>query len=107
MLHRIVTAVIGVVGLSAGLALSAPASARTAWSVSVAGPGYVVSAGEPAYWGPRYVAHHHYHWQRHYGPRVVYTAPVVVAPPRVVYRPAVVYYAPAAVYPAPVVVRSW
>src|SRR5512132_1565818 len=45
------------IGVAAALAFAAPATARTAWSVSIGGPGYVVSAGAPAYYGPR-------HWHR-------------------------------------------
>jgi hypothetical protein len=98
--------VTGVLAL-AGLALAAPAQARTVWSVSIGGPGYALGAG-PAYYG-----YPHRHWHpRYVAAPIVYPAPVVLAP-RVVYRAPVayaapvVYPAPRVVYSAPVVVRPW
>ena len=111
MFKRTLIPVITASALAAGLAFSAPASAGTAWSVSIAGPGYAVAAGQPIYVAsPRFYGARH--WHHGYVRRVIYPAPVVVAPPvvyraPVVYRPAVVYSAPRVVYSAPVVVRPW
>lgn len=63
----------------------AAAGSDVAWSVSVGGPGFAVSAGQPFYGAP-------------YRP---YYRPIVVAPAPVVYRPwygPVNYYAPPVVY---------
>jgi hypothetical protein len=69
----------------------AAAGGNVGWSVSVGGPGFAITAGQPAY-GPGYA-----------GP--VY----VGAPYRSGFRPYLrpVVYAPPAVYATPVVYASW
>jgi len=103
--HSKFLAALGASGLAAGLALSAPASAHTAWSVSISGPGYAVAAAAPVYYG-------HRHWHRAYLAPVVYAAPVVYSAPVVVTPPVVysapVVYAPRVIYRSPrVVYRHW
>lgn len=100
MSRRMLMSAIGATALATGLALAAPANASTAWSVSIAGPGYAVSAGVPVYYG-------HRHWHRAYVAPVVYPAPVVYEAPVLYPAPVVVYRAPRVVYRAPVVVRHW
>ena len=94
----------------AGSVAFAPAASASnvAWSVSVGGPGFVVSAGQPGYWGGYrgygvgYGYPYYRPWYRPAAP-VVYSAPVVpyayvaprvyVAPRRVYTRPpGVAYY---------------
>jgi hypothetical protein len=96
---RILTAAAGTTLIGAAALFSSVASAgnNVAWSVSVGGPGFTVSAGEPAYGYGRgfvspayYGAPHRPYYTPYYRPHY---RPVVVAPP-VVYSP---YYAP---YPA-------
>jgi len=92
MIRRILVAssLAGTVAL--GLAVAPTASANNvAWSVSIGGPGYVVSAGQPAYWGPR----------PYYGYRPAYVAPPVYYPAPVVYPASVVYSYPRPYYYAP------
>jgi len=85
---RILTAVIGTTLIGAGALFSSVASAggNVGWSVSIGGPGYVVSAVQPAY-GPYYGAPYRPYYRPYY-------RPVVVAPP-VVYS---AYYAPNPTY---------
>jgi hypothetical protein len=129
--HLLVAAALAVT-TAAGVAFAPAATAgNVAWNVSLGGPGYAVSFGQPG-WGPGYVnvgvAGCGYNcYGGYYAPPVpapVYAPPVVVpyvrvAPPvvypaPVVYRPVVVvaprghrhrpYYAPAPVYAPPVAV---
>jgi len=98
MLRRItfVTALAAALVGSAAFAPFASAN-NVAWGVAVGGPGFVVSAGQPGYWGGyRYGYGYHRHWYRpapvvypygYVAPRVVY-----VAPPPVYYAPPVVSY---------------
>ena len=98
---RIFTAAVGATLIGAATLFSSAASAgnNVAWSVSIGGPGFAVSAGQPvygrgfvgpAYYGAPYRPYYRPYYRPHY-------RPVVVAPP-VVYRP---YYAPVvAPYPA-------
>lgn len=98
---RIFTAAIGTTLIGAAALFSSVASAggNVGWSVSVGGPGFVVSAGEPAYYGRGFVGPAYYGapYRPYYRP---YYRPIVVAPP-VVYSP---YYAP---YPAYVPYRPY
>ena len=105
MSKRILLSLFGAAGIT--LAAAAPASAGTAWSVSVAGPGYAIAAGRPVYVGAPYVVPHRHYWRRAYAAPVFVTAPPIVYRAPVVVRPAVVYAAPTVVYSAPVVVRRW
>lgn len=96
----------------AGAFASLPAQAgNVGWSVSIGGPGFAVSAGEPwGAWGHRPYRHgyapYYRPWVASYVP-----APVYYAPPRRVYRPlyAPTYqpYYPAPVYRPPVVYRPY
>ncbi len=96
-----------VVGVGA-LPIAAHAS-NVAWSVSIGGPGFAVTAGQPAFGspfiGPPVVGAP---WRPAFRPR--FAARPIVAPAPVVYRPWVVP-APVAVrpwvVPAPVAVRAW
>lgn len=107
---RIFAAALGtaLAGATAMLPATASAGGNVAWSVSVGGPGFAVSAGQPAYYGGPYRP---YYRPAHYGPYrgpyyrpapVVYTPyyPRVIAPAPVVVAPPVVYTQP---YFAPVV----
>jgi hypothetical protein len=87
MFHRKIAAFLATMAVAGGMTLAAaPASAgNVAWSVSVGGPGFVVSAGAPAFRGG--------HWG--YG-RVGYGRPFVPAA-RPFFRP---------FYPAPIVVPA-
>ena len=100
---------LAVVGAIAASAFALPASAGTAWNVSVGVPGFAVSTGQgyyghgyvtgavgvPAYVGPTYVApayyrpyyrpYHRHYYYRPYAPVVVAPAPAYVAPPVAVY----------------------
>ena len=94
------TALVSALGatLAAGAAFAPAASANNvAWGVSVGGPGFVVSAGQPAYWGGyRYGYGYHRHWYRPapvvYPYGYVVPRPVYVAPPPVYYGPPVVSF---------------
>ena len=90
------------VGAAAMYSTAASAGGNVAWSVSIGGPGYAVTAGQPAYYGAPYRPYYrpYYrpapvvyrpYYRPYYAPR-----PVVVAPP-------VVYTQPYSYYPAPVV----
>ncbi len=116
----------GVAALACAAAFaSLPARAdRVAWSVTIGGPGFAVSAGQP--WGG-FVAAPAVRpvvapWAPVAGPwtPVVAPAPVVLAPPMLVAAPVVpvvrpvrwrharpVIVVPPAFVPAPVVVRPW
>ncbi len=86
----------------AGAFASMPAHAdRVAWNVTIGGPGFAVSAGQPwGGFGPAPVAHPVVRpW-----PRFVAPAPVVVAAP--VVRPVRWRHARPVVVAAPVVVRA-
>lgn len=103
------SAAIAVSAVFAATALFAPhaSAGNVAWNVSVGGPGFAVSAGQPAYWGGGYRVGFGYPaaygWHRHYY-RPVVPAQIVYAPPVAVSVP--YYVAPRRVYaPAPVVVR--
>jgi hypothetical protein len=86
--------------LAGGIAFAPTASANNvAWSVSVGGPGFAVSAGQP-YWGS-YRGYGYGYRHGYYRPWHRPIAPVVYPYGYVVPRP--VYVAPPAYYPAPVV----
>jgi len=86
--------------LAGGIAFAPGASANNvAWSVSVGGPGFAVSAGQP-YWGG-YRGYGHGYRHGYYRPWHRPVAPIVYPYGYVVPRP--VYVAPPAYYPAPVV----
>lgn len=82
------------IGAAALFSHPAAAGSDVAWSVSVGGPGFAVTAGQPYYGGAgQYGAP----YRPYYGPRY---RPVVVAPVPA-YRPwygPVTYYAPPVVY---------
>jgi hypothetical protein len=86
--------------LVAGAVAFAPtaSASNVAWSVSVGGPGFAVTAGQP-YWGGYGYGYHGYRHGYRHGYYRPWVRPVVVAPP-VVY-PAPVYVAPRPVYVAP------
>jgi hypothetical protein len=88
----VIASIAAVLVIGAAFAPSASAS-NVAWGVSVGGPGFVVSAGQPGYWhGYRGYGYGYYRpWHRPF-------APIVYAPPPVVYPYA---YAPRPVYVAP------
>jgi hypothetical protein len=101
----IVATLAAVLAGSVAFAPTATAS-NVAWSVSVGGPGFVVSAGQPGYWngyrgygaGYGYGYRHYRPWYRPvapivYSPYYAYAAPRVYAAPRPVYvQPPVVDY---------------
>jgi hypothetical protein len=104
MSRRLVLAAALAVTTAAGIAFAPAATAgNVAWNVSLGGPGYAVTFGQPG-WGPGYVgvgvAGCGYNCYGGY-----YAAPAPVYRPPVVYMPPVVYRAPVA-YPAPVVYRT-
>jgi hypothetical protein len=82
--------------LAAAAFIPTAQAGNVAWSVSVGGPGFAVSAGQPGYYGSPYlrpVARPYYRpW---YGAAVV-VPPVAYVRPRVIYPyyPAPVVYAP-------------
>jgi hypothetical protein len=80
------------VGAAAMFSTAASAGGNVAWSVSVGGPGFAVSAGQPYYGAP---------YRPYYKPYYYRPAPVVYRP---YYRP--YYYAPRPVYYAPPVVYT-
>ncbi len=87
--------------LAGSLAFAPAASANNvAWGVSIGGPGFAVSAGQPAYWGGYrgYGYGYHHGYYRPYRPAVVYPAPVYFAPRPVYVAPRPVYVAPPAYY---------
>ncbi len=90
--------------VAGGLAFAPAASANNVgWSVSIGGPGFAVSAGQP-YWGGYrgygygYGYAYRPGYYRPYRPAVVYPAPVYVAPRPVYVAPRPVYVAPPAYY---------
>lgn len=87
-------AVIAALGatLAAGGMVAAPAAYadRIGFNLSFAGPGYGVTVGNAAYYGPRY--DHYRQWRPAYLPAPVYVAPPVVYRAPVVVAPAPVYY---------------
>ena len=86
---------------AAAIAPTVASASNVAWSVSVGGPGFAVSAGAPAY-GPGYGPG--YGYRPYYRPApVVYRSyvPAYVPPPVYVQRPRPVVYAPRPVYYAP------
>jgi hypothetical protein len=89
------------VGAAAMFSPAASAGSNVAWSVSVGGPGFAVTAGPPRYYGAPYRPYYRPHYYR--------PAPVVRPYYRPYYAPRPVYYAPPTVvysqpyYPAPVV----
>ncbi len=84
----VIASIAAVLVIGAAFAPGASAS-NVAWGVSVGGPGFVVSAGQPGYW-------HGYRGYGYYRPWHRPFAPIVYAPPPVVYP-----YAPRPVYVAP------
>ena len=87
--------------LAAGALAFAPAAHadRLNFSLSLAGPGYGVTVGNGPWHTPSYRPYYRGHVRTYAPPRVVYRAPVVVAPPA--YYPAPTYYPAPAYYPAP------
>jgi len=100
--RRAVLATAAATLLAGGIAIAPAASANNvAWNVSIGGPGFAVSAGQPAYgYGFRGYGYGFAHYRPWYRP----VAQIVVAPPVIVpYRyvaprplftrpPAVAYY---------------
>jgi hypothetical protein len=90
----------------AGTLAFAPAASanNVAWGVAIGGPGFAVSAGQPAYWGGYrgygygYGYGYRHGYYRPYRPAVVYPAPVYVAPRPVYVAPRPVYVAPPVYY---------
>ena len=91
-----ITAAVAAIALAGGLSLAAgtASAGNVAWSVSIGGPGYAVTAGAPyrgypGYWGGYYarpyvpVARPYYrpYYPVVYAPPIVYPAPVVYPPP--------------------------
>lgn len=83
----------------------AASASNVAWSVSVGGPGYVVSAGQPGYWGGYRgygVGYGYPYYRPHYRPYYRPVAPVVYSAPVLPYA----YAAPSAyIAPRPVYVQ--
>jgi hypothetical protein len=82
------------VGGAAMFSPAASAGSNVSWSVSVGGPGFAVTAGQPAYryYGAPYRTYYKPHYYRpvpvyrpyyrpYYAPRPVYVAPPVVYTP--------------------------
>jgi hypothetical protein len=92
--------------LATAMVASPPATAgNVAWSVAVAGPGFGVRVGEPAYWGPRPI--HSYRG----APRLGYLPLLAAAYPAPVVLPipapyGIVYAAPGAYSTVPPT-RAW
>jgi hypothetical protein len=86
MIRNSILALAGTALLGAAALFPSPASAggNVAWSVSVGGPGFAVTAGEPGYFGAPYRPYYRPHFRPSH-------RPVVIAPP-VAYRP---WYGPA------------
>ncbi|MFO1324952.1 MAG: hypothetical protein U1F15_12935 [Burkholderiales bacterium] len=105
------TLVVGGAALFSGVAA---AGGNVGWSVSIGGPGFAVSAGEPAYGGPVAVAPWRPvpspYYRPAFHPRPVFYPPrfarVYVPAPVRYYVPAPRYYAPAPVVVAPRVVYA-
>ena len=90
------------VGAAAMFSTAASAGGNVAWNVTVGGPGFAVSAGQP-YYGAPYRPYYRPYYNSYYRP-----APVYRPYYRPYYAPRPVYYAPPVVYtqpyyPAPVV----
>ena len=111
MNHRKIFAAAAASALIGATALFAPAASAgdVAWSVSFGGPGFGITAGEPAYRGYQgggYRAPYRPYYRPyrpHYRPIVV-APPVVYAPRPIVYAPYYRGYTPAPVYSVP---RPW
>jgi hypothetical protein len=89
------------VGAAAMFSPAANAGGNVAWSVSVGGPGFAVTAGQPR-WGhyrAPYRPYYRPYYRSYYRPAPVYRP--YYAPRPVYYAPPVVYAQP--YYPAPVV----
>ena len=97
MIRRTATVLTSAAAVCAALAFAPAATAgNVAWNVSVGGPGFAVSAGQPGYWGvnawrPGVAAPYYRPWHR----------PVVAAP--LAYPVPVAYPAPV-LYPRPAAV---
>jgi len=98
--------------------IPAAQASNVAWSVSVGGPGFAVSAGEPAFYGGYgYGAPYRPYYRPWHRPAVVVPpvaypyyapAPVVYAPRPIIYAPRPVYYAPRVAYANPgFAVSAW
>jgi hypothetical protein len=88
------------VGATALFSTAASAGGNVAWSVSIGGPGFAVSAGQPYYGAPYRPYYKPYYTPNYYRPVPVYRPyyrpyyaprPVVYAPPRVVVAPTPYY----------------
>lgn len=100
---RILTTAVGtmLVGATALCSSVAAAGSNVAWSVSIGGPGFAVSAGQPVYGRAYYGGPYRPYYRPYYRPVVAaapvyrpWYAPVAVAAPYPVYAPAPVVYAP-------------
>ncbi|MCC6194109.1 MAG: hypothetical protein IT518_06525 [Burkholderiales bacterium] len=87
-------AVTALVGAATLFSTAASAGGNVAWSVSIGGPGFAVSAGQPYYSAP----YRPYYKPYHFRPAPAYR-PYYYPPRRVVYAPPLVV-APAPYYPA-------
>jgi hypothetical protein len=102
----VTAAIVATVG-SCLLQTGAANAESVAWNLSIGGPGYGISVGQPGYWGgaPAYRGpRHHNTWRPWYGSgyTAVLPAPVIYPAPLaapVGYLPPVVYPAPYAVAP--------
>ena len=105
----IATAGTALIGAAALFSSAASAGGNVAWSVSVGGPGFAVTAGEPGYAGVPYRPYYRPHFRSHQRPVVVATpivyrrwnAPVFVAAPYRAHAPRPVVYGPPTVVAAP------
>jgi len=94
----VATMLIGGTALFSSLAA---AGNNVAWNVSIGGPGFAVTAGQPFYGARYYGAPYHPYYRSYYRPVVIappvygpWYAPVAVAPAYPIYAPAPVVYAP-------------
>lgn len=100
------TALIGAAALFPSVA---SAGGNVAWSVSVGGPGFAVTAGEPGFVGAPYVPYHRPHFRPYYRPFVIaprvafrpWYGPVVSPVPYRAHAPRLVAYGPPPVVVAP------
>jgi hypothetical protein len=103
---KLLMTAVGTAAIGAAALLSTPASAggNVGWSVSVGGPGFAVTAGQPGsrYYGAPYRPYYKPHYYRPAPVYRPYYRPYY-APRPVYYAPPVVYTQPYSYYPAPVV----
>ena len=102
MNRRIVTAIALCSTLYVATAVCVPTASagNVAWGVSVGGPGFQVSTGQPGVYGPRYIYGAPYwastrpYFRAYYRPYRPWLYPAAVAVPPVVYASAPIAYAP-------------